>query len=71
MKIINFAYSTVAALGVVVNAPVAVVHAYLLRLCCSYFAPFRAFTSCLYEKKMNYLPYLVQTFLKIAALGRF
>ena len=42
MKMINFAYSIFDIVDVVVNAPFAAIHAYLLRLCCPYFTPFRA-----------------------------
>ena len=48
MKMINFANSTSAVFDVVVNAIVAVVNAYLLRLCSPYFAPFRALTGFFY-----------------------
>ena len=71
LKMIIFANDIFAVFDVVVNAPVAVVHAYLLRLCSSYFAPFRAFTSLVYKKQVNYLPYFVQIFLKLAVLAVF
>ena len=68
---IIFANGIFAVFDIVVNVPVAVVHAYLLRLCCSYFAPFRAFTSILYKEKKVYLSLIVQIFQKVAVLGRF
>ena len=71
MKMINFAYSIFDIVDVVVNAPFAAIHAYLLRLCCPYFAPFRAFTSILYKEKTVYLSLIVQIFQKVAVLGRF
>ena len=40
MKRINFVNSTFTVFDVVLNAIIAVVHVYLLRHCCPYFAPF-------------------------------